>query len=60
MDSLNDGQTEWTTTASGPEATAQEEEEGAAAGIAAGAGKAGRHLATRDHGGGNQNPDRIC
>ncbi len=60
MGSLNDGKIERTTAATGPEAMAQEEEEDAAAGIAAGPGKAGQRSATRDHGGGNCNPDRKC
>ncbi len=60
MGSLNDGKTERTTAATGPEAMEQEAEEDAAAGIAAGAGKAGQLSVTRDHGGGNCPPDPKC
>ncbi len=49
MGSLNDGKTERTTAVTGPEAMEQEDEEDAASGIAAGAGKAGQLSVTRDH-----------
>jgi hypothetical protein len=52
--SLSDGKTGRTTAVvTGPEAMEQVEEEVVAAGIAAGAVKAGQHSATGDHGGGN-------
>jgi hypothetical protein len=51
--SLSDGKTGRTTAVTGPEAMEQVEEEDMAAGIAAGAGKAGQLSATGDHGSGS-------
>ncbi len=60
MVSLSNGKTGRTTAVTGPEAMEQEDEEDVAAGIAAGAGKAGQYSVTGDHGGGNCPPDRKC
>jgi hypothetical protein len=55
-----DDKTGWTTAVvAGPEATDRVEVGAVAAGIAAGAGKAGLHLAIADHGGGKLPPNQV-